>query len=985
MFKLIDWFNDRTGVKRIMHEALYENIPFGARLRYASGSMLVFAFVTQMITGIFLWMAYSPSSQTAWESVYYIQYEMTGGWLLRGIHHFMASAMMVVLGLHLLQVIIDGAYKAPREVNYWLGLILMQIVMGLGLTGYLLPWDEKGYWATNVATNLMTLVPFVGKDIQQVVLGGSAYGHHTLTRFFALHAGVLPVLMMMFLGLHIAVFRRHGITPVVRPNKPDQAFWPYQVFWDALGCLLLLVLVLLCSIHFDIGGALSGNLPVANRGAELMAPADPSQSFDAARPEWYFLFLFQLLKYFDGSLGFLNGEFMGALVIPGIVMTVLAAAPILAYWKWGHRFNVGFVLSLIAIAGLLTGVAIYEDSNEKFEAVQGAAHAKAERAIELVQRRPLEMQDGELKPSKDPQLIPKEGAVFLVRNDPMLQGPALFKTNCASCHAFEDPHHVESGPTPVPGEEHTHAGWSFPRLVSKGAKVGSGAPNLHHFASREWLEGLLDPDLIDERRLIDAPPEPESEHSEGKEKPEPKDRVISPYFGDTIHRDGRMAQWVKKYYGEFPAKIAKAQETLAAVDSDLAALKGKDDDQSNQTRDSLGEERTKAEATLKEAEEQHKQRLEEREAIIAALSAQAQLPYQREADAADLELVEKGVGLMKQTCATYCHRVGDTGQLGLAPDLTGYGSYGWMLGLISDPTHERFYRNENDRMPQFAADLSHPATHTLSVRELSLIVDWLREDYYDPANDSLQTPHTNSAAIAAVQASRSLTLDAPQLVGVTVSEEEQLATKAERMFRTNCAGCHTMLDENGAGIQSGNPTAPNLHGFGSRKWLAGFLDAEQIVSPKYFGNTHHKNGDMVSFVDDNLVDLDEEQQTALTALIAALSAEAKLPAQAEADAKAMEDGLIEEGVTALTETFSCTDCHQFHDYENEGAPDLIGWGSQEWLTGMISNPEADRFYNGNNDRMPRFHRKGHPTSLLSAEDVDLLARWIRGERLSKSE
>ena len=164
MNKLLEWLNHRTGLDEQMHDALYENIPSGARWRYVSGSMLVFAFVTQVVTGIFLWMSYSPSSQTAWESVYYIQYQMTGGWLLRGVHHFMAQAMVVLLGVHLLQVVVDGAYKAPREVNYWLGLILMQIVLGLGLTGYLLPWDQKGYWATNVATNLMTLVPFVGKD-----------------------------------------------------------------------------------------------------------------------------------------------------------------------------------------------------------------------------------------------------------------------------------------------------------------------------------------------------------------------------------------------------------------------------------------------------------------------------------------------------------------------------------------------------------------------------------------------------------------------------------------------------------------------------------------------------------------------------------------------------------------------------------------------------------------------------------------------------
>src|SRR5882672_7663466 len=142
MKAVLDWLDQRTGYRKITHEALYENIPGGSRWRYVWGSTLTFTFAVQVITGIFLWMAYSPSDQTAWESVYYIQNEMQGG-----------------LVLHLMQVIIDGAYRAPREVNFWLGLILMQLVLGLSLTGYLLPWDKKGYWATRVATNLLSVVP----------------------------------------------------------------------------------------------------------------------------------------------------------------------------------------------------------------------------------------------------------------------------------------------------------------------------------------------------------------------------------------------------------------------------------------------------------------------------------------------------------------------------------------------------------------------------------------------------------------------------------------------------------------------------------------------------------------------------------------------------------------------------------------------------------------------------------------------------------
>ena len=171
MNALLNWLDDRTGYKALMHETLYERVPGGARWRYAWGSTLVFAFATQLITGLFLWMAYSPSSLTAWESVYYSQYEMQFGWMLRGVHHFMAQTMVVLLALHLMQVIIDGAYKAPREVNFWLGLILLKITLGLSLTGYLLPWDQKGYWATQVATKIAGIIPIVGPSIQRLVVG----------------------------------------------------------------------------------------------------------------------------------------------------------------------------------------------------------------------------------------------------------------------------------------------------------------------------------------------------------------------------------------------------------------------------------------------------------------------------------------------------------------------------------------------------------------------------------------------------------------------------------------------------------------------------------------------------------------------------------------------------------------------------------------------------------------------------------------------
>jgi quinol-cytochrome oxidoreductase complex cytochrome b subunit len=366
MRSLRDWLDDRTGYRAIVHEALYERIPGGSRWRYVWGSTLVFAFFTQAITGLFLWMVYSPSAQTAWESVYFIQYEVQGGWFLRGLHHFMAQAMVVLLALHLLQVVIDGAYRAPREVNFWIGLILMLIVLGLSLTGYLLPWDQKGYWATKVATNLMGVVPGVGVALQRLAVGGSAYGHQTLTRFFALHAGLLPGLLILFLAAHVYVFRRHGIHARAM-ERPDSTFWPDQVLKDAVACLAVLAVVMF--------------LVAWNHGAHLGAPADPANPYAAARPEWYFLFLFQFLKYFHGET-----EVYGAVVSPSVALVILFLMPIVGRWKLGHGFNIAYLVALLMGVGVLTAAALRADrQNPDYQVAVVEAEQDAIRAVQLAQ------------------------------------------------------------------------------------------------------------------------------------------------------------------------------------------------------------------------------------------------------------------------------------------------------------------------------------------------------------------------------------------------------------------------------------------------------------------------------------------------------------------------------------------------------------------------------------------------------------------------
>ena len=358
--QLADFFDDRTGYRKLVNELLFERVPGGARWRYVWGSTLVFAFMTQAITGLVLWSSYSAGAQSAWESVFFIQHEMTGGWLLRGIHHVMAQAMVVLLALHLMQVVIDGAYRAPREVNFWLGLVLMMLVLGMALTGYLLPWDQKGYWATRVATNLAGLVPLLGPSIQQVIIGGPDYGHHTLTRFFAIHAGFLPATLVIMLVVHLSLFRKHGLCarqPIVRS---DGMFWPDQVLKDAVACLAVMAVVLGVILLPALQAMLAGRPIVPGElGAELGAPADPSQPYAAARPEWYFLFLFQFLKVFEGWGA--SGEFLGAIVVPGVVMAMMFLMPIIGRWNLGHRFNIAFTLALLVGIGLLTGMALNED------------------------------------------------------------------------------------------------------------------------------------------------------------------------------------------------------------------------------------------------------------------------------------------------------------------------------------------------------------------------------------------------------------------------------------------------------------------------------------------------------------------------------------------------------------------------------------------------------------------------------------------------
>jgi ubiquinol-cytochrome c reductase cytochrome b subunit len=437
-----DWLEARTGLVSLVRRVFWAPLPGGATWRRSWLAALGFVFLVQVVTGFFLLTGYSASTQTAWESVFHLQFQTPGGWLLRGLHVVAAQAFVVLLALHLLQVVIAGAYRAPRELNLWLVLGLLPLALAQSVTGWLLPFDQKGYWAARVPLNILGVVPGVGPWLQTLLLGGSEVGHHTLTRFLALHATVLPLTIGAALLALWQLDRRGGETAAAPDPARPAAWWPDQALRDAVVCLAVLVTLLFFVLRPRLAGA-------PEPFPELLAPADPAEPFAAARPEWFMLFLFQFLKYFPAGT-----EVWGAVVIPTLVFLVIALMPWIGRWRLGARFNTAFILALALGAITLGALAWREDrDNAHYQAAVRAAREAGARARALAAGG-----------------IPPGGALELVHADPWSQGPKLFARHCAGCHRYDGHDGLGGLPADPPS-----------------------ASDLKGFASREWLAGLLDP------------------------------------------------------------------------------------------------------------------------------------------------------------------------------------------------------------------------------------------------------------------------------------------------------------------------------------------------------------------------------------------------------------------------------------------------------------------------------------------------------------
>jgi len=432
--------HDQTSATSFLRQIFFGPLPGGASWRKVWGGLVLFLFLLQVLTGLLLMTVYSPSTTTAWSSIWYIQTQVPAGWLIRGLHHFGSDAFLIIIVLHGAQIVITRTYRPPRASTWWITLGLLGLALALSLSGHLLPWDQGGYWGTTVRTNILAKTPLIGGALRRLLIGGSQFGHLTLTHFHTLHVMLLPGLVALLIWVRWAVGRRRRANLIAdKPETPTEPYWPGQCFRDSLAFAAVFAVLM---------GIILYTRYVS--GTELLdAPADPTASDYPARPEWHTLFLFQWLKYFEGP----TIEMVGAIIAPSLIMAVFFAFPFLDRLV-RPRAAYGIILTFTSVimlaAGWLTYAAVRADRDPPVEQVRmvrdkldhnvplSEAEAAVLRAQQFNRRRKqarrLAARAIELA---DKQGIPSEGPLELLANDPLTQGPKLFAANCASCHRYD--------------------------------------------------------------------------------------------------------------------------------------------------------------------------------------------------------------------------------------------------------------------------------------------------------------------------------------------------------------------------------------------------------------------------------------------------------------------------------------------------------------------------------------------------------------------
>lgn len=342
--KIYNWFDERYGISNLKDFFAKKTVPVHKHfIWYYFGGITLFLFFIQVITGILLLFYYKPSAAEAYESVKFIMTKVEFGWLVRSVHSWSANLMVFSAYVHLFSTFFLKAYRPPREVTWITGAFLFFMVLGLGFTGYLLPWNELSFFATKVGTQIAGSVPIVGSYLRTILRGGEEISDATLTRFFAFHVMALPIAVVGLLGLHLVMVQLQGMSEPLsaakEPNKKSMKFFPNFFLRDLLVWLLIFAGLLTLSVMWPW---------------ELGKKADPfAPTPIGIKPEWYFLWMFQTLKYIPSKILLFDGEVLGILGF-GLVGLMLVIIPFVDLWSRREKRNPFFtILGILAILYIL--------------------------------------------------------------------------------------------------------------------------------------------------------------------------------------------------------------------------------------------------------------------------------------------------------------------------------------------------------------------------------------------------------------------------------------------------------------------------------------------------------------------------------------------------------------------------------------------------------------------------------------------------------
>lgn len=344
MSRVVQWFQERLPISQEqVFEVLDEPVPNHLRRWwFCLGGTPAYLFVVQIFTGILLAFYYTPGVDSAYDSVRYITHEAAYGWYFRSVHKWAATGMIATVILHQMRVYFTGAYRAPREINWMVGVCLLMASLLTGFTGYSLVYEQLSYWGATVAANICDTVPVVGHLAKQMLLAGETYNPQTLPRFYILHAAVLPATIILLLAVHVAILRIQGVTEFRFEDEPPQAPRHFPFFPDHLCTELIMGLILMIVLS-----ALATVLP-----ATMGPRADPLTTPEVIKPEWFFYVTFRWLKLFSGTVAVLS---------MGFIVFVMFAWPFIdAAIRRYTRFAEASVWIGIVGALLIMGLTVWE-------------------------------------------------------------------------------------------------------------------------------------------------------------------------------------------------------------------------------------------------------------------------------------------------------------------------------------------------------------------------------------------------------------------------------------------------------------------------------------------------------------------------------------------------------------------------------------------------------------------------------------------------